>query len=1020
MTNNKQRAVNGPAPTDCFGSLHGGLKMSKRIVNKTLSAAIVAALYAGTGYAQQAPATKIAELETVVVTGSYIRGTPTDAALPVDVITSDDLAAQGSPTVVQLVKTITASQASIGESNRYNGGAGTASINLRGFGASRTLTLFNGRRLADSPLAAFQGGGANLNFIPQAAVGRVEILKDGAAATYGSDAIGGVVNFISRTDLNGLELNGQYSHISGSDGDYEGSAAWGAKMTGGNILITGSYRHRSRLDIHERSWAIQPFESPFFGGWTGAGNPGIYVANTPTLTTTTIFRDNGCTELGGVINGGVCRFQFSNFNDLVNEEDHYQLHAEFNASIGDTIQSHTELTWGRDYVPEQRLSPANLTTQFPTPTSMGGASGSLAPPGALNYFVRYNIPAYNPGLVDLRTTCPPPLTAAQCTAMGSANGIDASPTSWRAIAHAGHPTNPDKADHQVIDNKAFRVSTGLKGEFAGIDWDTALTYMSAHSAVSTNDLLVNQIQNGLNGLLSLPGAADQCTPQDVAALQALGAAQTAADHAARGCYFFNPFTNSVAVSAVNNQANPFYRGTANPAVINNPQVIETLYGNFVNESTNNLFVFDAVFSGKTGLTLMATDPVGWALGTQYRYTENKAEYGDLFNNKVTPCVDSINRQGPVCQAPNGPLEFFGSNSNSDSTQGVYALFGELNMPITDSFSAGLAARYESYPGNIGSTFNPKLSLRWQALDWLAFRGSAGTTFRAPPAALVVPGCVTGVANINGSYRAVETCGNPDLRPETANAYNFGILLKPGNFTSSVDYFLFNFDKEITAESASQLFASMFPTVAGHCGEAAFAPLEARFSFAGGCSRDNAVRVKSFNVNGPGTNTSGLDIRMQYDWPQLMGGSLSVGLDATYLLKLDRGAFTLKDAPSITFAAPEDRAGKHDLVSQFFSNPKLKGNVFISYKLNDFVFRLQNRYSQGTEAAFGTANTGKLKDFWQHDLIAQWHAPMDLTVGLTIQNILNTDPPDAPSQFNYDYTSGNPLGRVFEVSLKKKF
>lgn len=179
--------------------------------------------------AQNASAPELSNVEVIIVTGSYIRGTPEDAALPVDVLTAQDLEAQGSPTIVQLVKTITASHASIGEGNRYNGGAGTASINLRGFGASRTLTLMNGRRLADSPLASFQGGGANLNFIPQAALGRVEILKDGAAATYGSDAIGGVVNFLTRTDLDGFELDGEYSFIDGSDGDYRANLVWGSR-----------------------------------------------------------------------------------------------------------------------------------------------------------------------------------------------------------------------------------------------------------------------------------------------------------------------------------------------------------------------------------------------------------------------------------------------------------------------------------------------------------------------------------------------------------------------------------------------------------------------------------------------------------------------------------------------------------------------------------------------------------------------------------------------------------------------
>ena len=105
------------------------------------------------GLAQAAVAAEAkptAEVSEVVVTGSYIAGTPEDSALPVDVLSNDVLQKQGSPTAVQLVKTLTASTSGLGESNRYNGGAGTASINLRGFGASRTLTLMNGRRLADS------------------------------------------------------------------------------------------------------------------------------------------------------------------------------------------------------------------------------------------------------------------------------------------------------------------------------------------------------------------------------------------------------------------------------------------------------------------------------------------------------------------------------------------------------------------------------------------------------------------------------------------------------------------------------------------------------------------------------------------------------------------------------------------------------------------------------------------------------------------------------------------------------
>src|SRR5215831_8085933 len=168
-------------------------RLRSQIRNVLTASALTLGVYAQATLAQTAPAdtsTSSNDLETVIVTGSLIRGTPNDTALPVDVVSSQELEERGSPSVVQLVKTITASTAAIGESNRYNVGAGTAQINLRGFGAARSLVLMNNKRLADNPIAA----GQNLNFVPTAAVGRIEVLKEGAAVTYGSDAIGGVIN----------------------------------------------------------------------------------------------------------------------------------------------------------------------------------------------------------------------------------------------------------------------------------------------------------------------------------------------------------------------------------------------------------------------------------------------------------------------------------------------------------------------------------------------------------------------------------------------------------------------------------------------------------------------------------------------------------------------------------------------------------------------------------------------------------------------------------------------------------
>src|SRR5579885_3475137 len=130
----------------------------------------------------------------VTVTGSIIAGTPKTAALPVDVVTQDTMIKQGAPTVVEVIKQLPEASGVIGESNQFVAGGrgqgqyGTSTVNLRGLGPERTLTLFNGHRL---PLAFALAPDPNV--LPLFAIARVEVLKDGAAATYGSDAIGGVV-----------------------------------------------------------------------------------------------------------------------------------------------------------------------------------------------------------------------------------------------------------------------------------------------------------------------------------------------------------------------------------------------------------------------------------------------------------------------------------------------------------------------------------------------------------------------------------------------------------------------------------------------------------------------------------------------------------------------------------------------------------------------------------------------------------------------------------------------------------
>ena len=213
----------------------------------------------------QPPAEAADATDRVVVTGSLIAGSPEDAALPVEVFTSEDLEEQGAPTALEFAKDLTIGGPVQGEANFFGGSApGAVSFNLRGIGADKTLTLLNGRRVAE-----------NTSFIPGAALARTELLKDGAAVTYGADAIGGVVNFITRDDFVGLEAKASYKYVDGSDGEWTGSLLGGIGDGDTNFLWAVEYDHRSELAPDERDWAILP-RSVNPAPWSPLSNLGIY------------------------------------------------------------------------------------------------------------------------------------------------------------------------------------------------------------------------------------------------------------------------------------------------------------------------------------------------------------------------------------------------------------------------------------------------------------------------------------------------------------------------------------------------------------------------------------------------------------------------------------------------------------------------------------------------------------------------------------------------------------------------
>ena len=251
-----------------------------------------------------------AQDEQVTVIGSLIKGTPIDSGSPISVFNAEEISAQGNLNIVELIKMVPGSSGMDGETNQFgsNAAEGIANINLRGLGTNRTLVLINGKRQVTAPLSSGAGRSVNLHDLPMAALSRIEILKEGAAATYGSDAISGVVNFITDSTFEGLKVNVAAKGIPNADGiGNEFSITYGALVGNDvNFLLSLSQQNKNQIAAKDTDYAVRPYANSDKGGWSSFGNPPTFVwadgapANVPLgLSGFSYLSDPGCNNAGG-------------------------------------------------------------------------------------------------------------------------------------------------------------------------------------------------------------------------------------------------------------------------------------------------------------------------------------------------------------------------------------------------------------------------------------------------------------------------------------------------------------------------------------------------------------------------------------------------------------------------------------------------------------------------------------------------------------------------------------------------
>lgn len=949
---------------------------------------------------------------SIVVTGSLIRGTPADGALPVDVFTNEDLAKQGVSSPLDFIKDLPAVGAVLGDTNQFSTSAqgfqGVGSLNLRGLDPQRTLVLLNGKRTIQTPGAGF----VDTQLIPLFALERVEILKDGAGTTYGSDAIAGVANFITRSTFTGVELQGDYTFVNGSDNNYTGSILAGFELgDDANLVIGAGWQHRSELPTTARDYTALSYQvNP--SAYSALSTPGLFAVtylDTANGTTSTQVRpDRGCNELGGFQDGAICRFTFIPFDNITEDEDRYQAFAQFTVDLSDKVRFQTDVLWARTDLESINYSPAFPPTQGPRGSGFQSA---------------FTTSPLNPGL--------PAFLAQQGLPTGTATNpiVRVTNVLFRPLGYLGNPLDEDPTRGSGTGfalNDAWRISGGFDIELSNsLTLDIDGTYWESNRDAAAPGIIGSRLQAALNGF-----GGPNCT---------------GTTPGAGGCLFFNPFSNAGPSNPTLGLENPFYV----PGAENTAELVGWLQIPNGTSEQEKQFVIDAVLSGDTGIQL-GGGPIAFAAGFQYRDTGFTSRPLSAESNlDLNPCFIEGDRScvGTTTEGV-GSFIFLGGSRPFDLSQNVYAFFGEVRLPVTDRLEVQGAIRFEDYGGAVGSTVNPKGSVRFEATDWLTLRGSAGTSFRGPIASQVAPISVTalqGFTAAGGNFKSLDIFGNPnDLGPETAFTYNVGAVIDAplggANLIFSVDYWSIDLEDRITTtpgDAIASLVANGQTT--GTAPVNCSSPLAGLITFSGNqCVQGTTTgldisRVRTDFVNGPGVKVAGLDFSLTVNLPISNLFDLSFGGNAVWNLDYKFEEFEVQ---GVVVQNSYDAIGFGNYFRDPNTVPEWRANGFVNLAYDMFNLRYMVNYIDGVtddrcinrdpcfQTSAGPTDFGiQSGSYTQHDIalaIDLDFAGLETQLQASIENFTDAAPAQAQLPLGFNPFIGNAIGRHYRVGLRTRF
>jgi iron complex outermembrane recepter protein len=850
------------------------LTLPLRLAGSVALVALMPVLAAGSAFAQTADQSAQAptQTETIQVTGTRIKNTDAQSANPITVVSSEDITKSEAVTIEQFLRKLPDIDFTGGISqNDNNGGNGASNLGLRNLGPQRTLILVNGYRfpLTDSQASA---NAVDLNNIPTSMIDHIEILRDGASSAYGADAVGGVINIITKQHFNGVEIGGTVGETSYGDGlRYGVYSTVGSDFERGNILINVSHDHQDEISSGDRAWAINehPEAGPFaydsgsgrIPGAQGVVNPGGLNGGSPTKfywygtgsnagNTNPILAANAFT-LGNPIAGGAfaggalppgviafpggLEFDYLPTEGLVSGLDRTQINLTTHYDLLPNVTAVLEAFY-TDRKSQESLNPEPIGAGTPTPQF---PSAFLIPVylqnGQLNPANPTNNPAYAATLI--------------------ANG--AGPNEPVALSTRRFE-NGDRLYSDDI--TTYRIRAGLEGTAWGqYDWQVGYLYGKSDASYTilneANFYHISQ-QLGIN-------------PCGTAVAQ--------------GCSI----------------ANYFGYQSLTPA--------QAKYSVFDNSSTTDLEMQNVYGNFSGPIYTLPAGPLTGAIGFEYRT--------DGINDTPNP----VTAQGDAAlfQLP---------------TQGSYSTasgYVELNIPIlanmpfVKTLTADVSSRYD-FNTTFGRALTYKAGLDWAVTDDIRFRGNHSTGFRAPQVKELYAGvesnspagsdpCYGGLSALSGvvatqcaldfkesglptsaqppkiNQYGAYLGGNPLLKPETSSEWTFGSVFTPSfapGVTVTADYYTVLVRNEIATYNANALVADCYEGASYVVSQTAACNL---VGFGHRGADGSMGPIDTFNTNIGDELTQGIDVTTSYGFDvQKIGvpvpGNMLLTGSVNYLLK----------------------------------------------------------------------------------------------------------------------------------------